>query len=252
LRDDLTAVILLAGEGTRLRPHTLHSPKCLLEVGDRSLLDRELAAIEAAGIRRVVLVTGYRAADIDAFVARYRGGLQIQTIFNAEYASTNNACSLLRSRDVVSGGIILFDGDLLFETAVLERLLRSQGDVALAVDVRRELGDEEMKVTLKPDGTIASVNKQNPPASSIGESIGIARFSAEAARELYRRIGAQVASGLVTQFYEKAFEEMIAADLPFHVCDVHGLACMEIDTPDDLERARSLAEQPVFSRRKSA
>lgn len=241
------AVLLAAGEGTRLHPYTLDRPKCLVEVGDRALLDRTLSALEAVGIEELVLVTGYREDVLRAFLERDRrvieGRLRVRCIRNDVYASTNNAYSLWTAREAVAGGFVLLDGDLLFEPRVLATVLETAGDAVLAVERRTDLGDEEMKVLPGPDVTVAAVNKTMDPQAAIGESIGIARFSAAAAASLWDRLDQQVVAGQRNVYYELAFEALISAGLPFHIGDVTGLMCMEIDTPDDLAAAQQLARR---------
>lgn len=237
------AVVLAAGEGTRLRPHTNDIPKCLVEVGALPLLERALTSIEQAGVDETILVTGYRADRIDDFLARRAATMPVRTIFNPDYATTNNAVSLWCARELLTGTFVLLDGDLLFEPEVLRRALAAEGDAVLAVERRKTLGDEEMKVLLHPDGTVAAVNKQVDPRAAVGEAIGISRFGAGMGRRLFAQLGAQVAEGRTNLFYEKAFEELMAAGQPFRVADVSGLACMEIDTPEDLESARRMAER---------
>jgi len=230
-----TAVLLAAGEGTRLHPYTLDRPKCLVEVAGRPLLDRALAALEAAGFDEVVIVTGYREDVLQAFLAARTHRLRVTCVRNPEYARTNNAYSLWSAREAVPGGFVLLDGDLLFEPAVLTALLATAGEAALAVERRADLGEEEMKVLVGPDVSVAAVNKTMDPGSAIGESIGVARFSAMAARALWDCLGAQIEQGQRNVYYELAFEELIADGWRFEIGDVTGLACMEIDTPQDLE-----------------
>ena len=236
-----TAVLLAAGEGTRLHPHTLDRPKCLVPVGGRPLLDRTLAALEAAGVEELVVVTGYREDVLRGFLAGRAHRLRVTCVRNDEYAHTNNAYSLWTARNSVHGGFVLLDGDLLFEPAVLTTLLATDGEAALALERRDDLGDEEMKVLPGPGVTVAAVNKTMDPRSAIGESVGLARFSADAARALFARLAAQIAAGQRNVYYELAFEELIAAGMQFNIGDVTGLLCMEIDTPDDLAAAHELA-----------
>lgn len=239
-----TAVLLAAGEGTRLHPHTLDRPKCLVEVAGRPLLDRALVALEAAGFDELVIVTGFREDVLQSFLAaraQRHASLRVTCVRNPEYARTNNAYSLWSAREAVPGGFVLLDGDLLFEPGVLRTLLATAGEAALAVERRADLGDEEMKVLVGPDVSVAAVNKTMDPSVAIGESIGVARFSAMAARALWDRLGAQIEQGQRNVYYELAFEELIADGWRFEIADVTGLACMEIDTPADLEAAHLLA-----------
>lgn len=237
------AVVLAAGEGTRLRPHTNDIPKCLVQVGDQPLLARALSSIEQAGIDETILVTGYRADRIEQFLAGRAAKMRVRTVYNPDYATTNNAVSLWCARELVTQTFVLLDGDLLFEPEVLRRALAAEGDAVLAVEKRKTLGEEEMKVLLHADGTIAEVNKQVDPRAAVGEAIGIARFGVEMGRRLFAQLGVQVAEGRTNLFYEKAFEELMAAGQPFRVADVSGLSCMEIDTPEDLEAARAMARK---------
>lgn len=238
-----TAVLLAAGEGTRLHPYTLDRPKCLVEVAGRPLLDRALAALEAVGIEELVLVTGYREDVLLAFLERRASRLRVRCVRNDVYASTNNAFSLWTAREAVAGGFVLLDGDLLFEPDVLRTVLHTAGDAVLAVERRSDLGDEEMKVLPGPDVTVAAVNKTMDPGVAIGESVGIARFSAAAATALWDRLGQQIVAGQRNVYYELAFEALIAEGMPFRIGDVTGLMCMEIDTPDDLAAAQRLAHR---------
>ena len=247
-----TAVLLAAGEGTRLHPHTLDRPKCLVEVAGLPLLERALAALEAAGFDEVVIVTGYREDVLQEFLAaraqrhaqqhaRQHASMRVTCVRNPEYARTNNAYSLWSAREAVPGGFVLLDGDLLFEPGVLRKLLATAGEAALAVERRADLGDEEMKVLVGPDVSVAAVNKTMDPSAAIGESIGVARFSAMAARALWDCLGAQIEQGQRNVYYELAFEELITDGWRFEFADVTGLACMEIDTPADLAAAHMLA-----------
>ena len=238
-----TAVLLAAGEGTRLHPHTIDRPKCLVEVGGRPLLGRALDALEAAGFAELVIVTGYREEVLQQFLAARGGRLHVTCVRNPEYASTNNAYSLWTARGAVPGDFVLLDGDLLFEPAVLTALLATPGEAALAVERRADLGDEEMKVLEGPGVSVAAVSKTVDPREAIGESVGIARFSPAAAAALWIRLEAQIAAGRRNVYYELAFEELIAAGWQFHIGDVSGLLCMEIDTPEDLAAAHRLAQR---------
>ncbi len=235
------AVLLAAGEGRRLHPHTVDRPKCLVEVGGRPLLARALAALDGAGFDELVVVTGYREDVLNEFLAGFAGRMRITCVRNPDYATTNNAYSLWSARVAVPGDFVLLDGDLLFEPQVLTSLLASPGEVVLAVERRTDLGDEEMKVLEGPDLAITAVNKTMDPGQAIGESVGIARFSQAAAAALWAHLEAQIVAGKRNVFYELAFEELIAAGWSFRIADITGLQAMEIDTPDDLAAAHLVA-----------
>jgi choline kinase len=122
------AVILAAGEGSRLRPLTDRQPKCLVELCGAPLLDRQVATLGSAGITDVTVVVGYRA---DAVVARgYR------TVLNPDYAATNMVHSLFCARDAFRGDrdLLVAYGDIVYERRVLAALLASPAPVAVVSD----------------------------------------------------------------------------------------------------------------------
>lgn len=116
----LTAVVLVAGTGTRLRPLTNDRPKCLVDVGGRAILARLLDRLARAGVTRACLATGHRAAALDEHFARHPSPLAIQLVANPRFATTNNAYSLKTTESVVgSGGFLLCDGDVLLAPGVV-------------------------------------------------------------------------------------------------------------------------------------
>ena len=100
----MKAVILAAGMASRLRPLTEHTPKCLLKIGERSLLERSMDAIIAGGISDFVIVTGYLHEQIEQFVtSHYADSIKVRFIHNEVYDSTNNIYSLWLARPAVDG-----------------------------------------------------------------------------------------------------------------------------------------------------
>lgn len=240
--ENTTAIVLAAGSGTRLLPLTETCPKCLVPVAGRPLLARTMDNLDDAGISELVIVAGYCEDSLREFVAARTRGPHVTFVRNEVFASTNNAYSLWLARVAVPGAFVLIDGDVLYAPGVLTRLLATGGDAALAVERRGDLGAEEMKVLADARGHVAAVNKTMDPAAAIGESIGLARFTAEAAQALWARLGAQIEAGQRNVFYELAFEQLIASGRKFAIADVTGFACMEIDTPEDLAAAHVMAE----------
>jgi choline kinase len=248
MTESLTGVVLAAGQGLRLHPHTLFRPKPLVHVGGEPLLGRTLDAFAAIGVRDVVVVAGYRAGDIRDFVAARPGVPRVQIVRNDRYDRSNNAVSLSLAKVGVPRGMLLVDGDLLFDPEILARVAASDEGACVAVERRKGLGAEEIKVRIRPDGAISEINKVMDPSVAIGEAIGIARFSATSAAELWARLEAQIEAGRHDLFYERAFEELVAMGRRYAICDITGLACLEIDTPADLAAAQEMAALPAFAR----
>lgn len=231
-----TAVILVAGEGTRLRPYTLTQPKCLLDVGGKPLLDWIVSALGSFGIRRIVLVVGYREAEVRLHAQRYTD-MDVVLVRNGAYASTNNIVSLHVAREAVQGGLLLLDGDLLLEPRALGPLFAALSDAVLLCQ-RVLLGEEEMKVCVDSSERIVAIGKHLAPSEAFAESIGVARFSPCATERLFAVVEGLVGAGETGVWYENAFQRLIDENVRFSVADATGLGCMEIDTPEDLEAAR--------------
>lgn len=233
-------VILAAGRGQRLGSLTAAVPKCLIDVGGRSLLVRQLeAAGRVSGLGPVVLVTGF-ARD----VVMSRCGRGVVECHNARWDSANNIVSLAAAADAgwLDGGFVLFNSDVIFHPVILDRLLAFPKPCALAVDDRRALGDEEMKVAADAGGRIRAIAKTLDPAASRGEYIGLAKFGPQGAAAVERALGELIGAGRVDDWYEAAFQAVFDR-LPVYACSTEGLPWTEVDTPADLEEARNLASR---------
>ena len=119
-------ILLAAGQGTRLRPLTDTKPKCLIELGRKSLLDWQLEVASLSGISDVVVVGGYMAEQLT------RKGLRV--IINPNYGSTNMAYSLFCAEAEFGDGFILSYGDIVYSPDILKRLMVDQSPIGVIVD----------------------------------------------------------------------------------------------------------------------
>jgi choline kinase len=233
------AVILAAGVASRLRPWTDRTPKCLLPIGDGTLLDRTLEAVEAAGLRDIVLVTGYLEEQIRARVRERHARLNVEFVRNADFATTNNIYSLWLARDRVAGeGMLLLDSDILFDPAVLDDLRNTGRPDVLAVKTGHTLGEEEIKVEIDAARRVLTIGKRVPPERAFGESIGIEIFSPSALVGLFEALENKVVrEGAVGVFYEAAFQDWIDGGGTITAVDIGARPAIEIDTIDDFRAA---------------
>ncbi len=240
----MIAVILAAGMATRLRPLTDRCPKCLLEVGGKSLLQRSLDSLMEHRIRMFVIVTGYKGEMIEKFVREHyqeqiaRGDAEFRFIENKDYAGTNNIYSLWLARPEVDGHeFLLLDSDLLYDSKLINVMLLQPG-AALSVN-RHSLGEEEMKVVVDNNNTIVAINKTCNPADAFGESVGVEKFSADYSTALFQELRRMiVGEGLSNVFYEKAFERLIPQGYAFRVVDTTDIYSTELDTIEDFDKAK--------------
>ena len=183
----MIGVILAAGMAKRLRPLTDERPKCLLTVGERTLLQRTVDAIITAGIDELVVVTGYRQQMIRDFLTAHYPAVTIHFIDNPDYAHNNNIFSLWLTRPYTEGkDFLLLDSDILFDPAIIPAVLKQEGS-ALALN-RHELGEEEIKVIVDNENHVQEISKVCSIEQAIGESVGIEKMTADYSTALFTEL----------------------------------------------------------------
>lgn len=241
----MIGVILAAGMAKRLRPLTDNCPKCLLKVGDRTLLERTVRAMQQAGISEFVVVTGYKGEMIREFLEKLEPSTATFTfLHNADYEHNNNIYSLWMAGEVVRGReFLLMDSDILCDPAAVVRIAH-EPESALALN-RHECGEEEIKVIVDAEGRITEISKVCSIQDAIGESVGIEKMTAEYSTALYKELDVMIEQeGLIDVFYERAFERLIPQGHTFRVVDTTDYFSYELDTPEDFERATKLWKEP--------
>jgi choline kinase len=242
------AVILAAGCATRLRPYSDDTPKTLLPVGGVPILRRSMTSLLRAGFDQFVIGTGYLEHMIRDAVTSWFPDLDIAFVTNPSFRTTNNAYSLYLVREhVADDGFILLDGDVVFDCAVIEELVRCGPD-CLAVRSVGELGLEEMKVTADNSDRVLAIGKHVPVRSAMGESVGIELFSAASAKKLFAALHQRVVErGLVNEYYESSFQQIVDEGATLYGVDIGSMYASEIDTFEDLVAAnKQLARRPAF------
>lgn len=234
----MIAVILAAGMAKRLRPLTDHQPKCLLKIGDVSLLQRSIDALIANGIHEIIIVTGYLENKIKHFLCQQYPNETIHLISNSDYKTTNNLYSLWLTNPYTEGkDFLLLDSDLLYDDRIINRILE-QKETTLAIN-RHKMGKEEMKVIADHQGNVIEINKICDPEKAIGESVGIEKITASYSHALFKELNQMVKQErLVNLFYEQAFERLISKNYIFHTVNTTDLFSMEIDTVEDFLQAQ--------------
>ena len=248
----MIGVILAAGMAKRLRPLTDTKPKCLLKVGERTLLERTVRAMQQAGISEFVVVTGYCAEQIVEFLENQIepiGTIKSPTfhfLHNADYEHNNNIYSLWMAGEYVRGKeFLLMDSDILCDPAAVARIAH-EPESALALN-RHECGEEEIKVIVDADGHITEISKVCSIQDAIGESVGIEKMTADYSTALYKELDQMILKeGLIDVFYERCFERLIPQGHTFKVVDTTSFFSYELDTPEDFERAKELMPKELL------
>jgi choline kinase len=228
----MKAVILAAGRGGRLRDVTGSLPKCLARIGAATILERQLAALRAAGIRDITLVAGYGIDDV-----RRTCGAGVALVQNTRYVATNSLYSLWLTRDLLTGPFVVLNCDVLFHQQILDDLLDARYEDALAIAARGDAiySDEEMKVRVRA-GRVVDIAKTIESADADGENVGIAKFGAEGTRVLVDELQRLVADGAARAWLPEAFAAF-SRRRPLHAVETRGFPWIEIDFPEDYWRA---------------
>lgn len=239
----MQAIILAAGSSKRLRPLTDNTPKCLLPVGEKNLLERTIENVLANGINDFIFVTGYRENMIHDFLNKNFPSINKVFITNKDFENNNNSFSLWMTKDFVKGQIILLDSDILFDEKIITKLLDSKHENCLAVNFTDKLDEEQIKVILDEDNRVKEIGKHISIAESAGESIGIEKFSAYFMKRLFAILDRKIIKeNNVNEFYEASFQEIVddGSRNMIYAEDVSDYKCIEIDTAQDYENAQRL------------
>ena len=247
----MRAVVLAAGEGTRLRPFTNDRPKCLVELAGRPLLAWQLDALAVAGVEDVTIVTGYREDQITVGTRR---------VHNARFDETNMVASLMCARDAFDGGddVLIAYSDIVYEPRLVRALAADRSEVGVVVDrawrtlwelrMADPLSDAET-LRVGADGRLLELGRTAHSYADIeGQYVGLVRVRADVAPEWTRRFDALDPAGPYEgrdrdhMFMTAFLQLVIDDDRPVHAVMVDG-GWLEVDTCDDLDIYRGLHER---------
>jgi choline kinase len=234
----MRAILLAAGRGRRLGQDL---PKCLIEVGGKSLLARHLDAMSRAGITSLTVVVGYQRDVLEAELSKLPRPFPVDVIFNEHY-ETGSIESLHRAAHLLPEGAVVMDADVLYPVELLRRLVASEHEDCLLLDGRsKETGEERMMLGVR-DGLVRTIARRVGPSWDLaGESVGFAKYGPHAGEVMKGVLAHEVGRGRVNQEYEAALD-ITLKERPFGFERVDGLAWTEIDFPEDVEKATALLQ----------
>jgi choline kinase len=230
----MRGIILAAGKGSRLNGTAKEAPKCLVEAGGTTLVERQIVALQRAGIHDITVVVGCQADRV-----RRVCGHRVTYVENAQYAQTNSMYSLWMARPLLYEGFVVLNCDVIFHPVLLHDLLTARHENALLLAYREPdqpaFGDEEMKVSVRC-GRVVDMSKTMDPAKADGENLGIVKFGPTGAAALVDIMDRLIDGGGVRDWAPRAFAEF-AKTLALHAIGTRGLPWIEIDFPEDYHRA---------------
>ena len=256
------AILIAAGRGKRLGMHTEEIPKCMVAVGSRPILGWVWEALRLAGIEELVVIRGYRGDVLETLARELVPNVTF--VDNVHWQSNNILLSLACARPFLDQPCLMSYSDIIFTPAVARAAMESTAEIGLVIDRefrtiyegRTEHPLEEGEVSdLMPDGTVARVGKRAlPPEDAIGEYIGLTRLGARGIAIVANTIDrlAKRYAGRESEPFQRAasFQNAYLTDLWQELIDggiridpilIEG-QWREIDTGQDLDRARQLVE----------
>jgi choline kinase len=239
----MRAIILAAGRGLRLQhADDRQLPKCLLQFGGMTLLERHLRILKNAGVEDIVLALGYRHERVEAEIERLRWQPRPEIVLNPRF-ELGSVLTVHAAADAMTrgGDVLLMDADVLYDERISAALIAGPPSVnRVLIDRDFEAGDEPVKLCVS-GGVPIELRKQLPAGLSydtIGESVGFFRFDPSAARRLATLVADYVGRDCAQMPHEEAVRDLLLErNQIFDVVDVTGAPWIEIDFPTDVVRA---------------
>ena len=231
----MKAFVLAAGVGKRLWPITQHKPKCLIEIGGKTLIARYLEALAAVRVRQATIVVGYKQEMIRAAVGAGLSGVDVAYLVNEQF-HRGSISSLWIARSALSDDTIIMDADVLFHRDILRRLVESPfGNCLLMDETVRQQGEECMVVV--EGGRVIALSKKMPERYDVaGEGVGFLKVGRADTTHVVASIKSYVDRGQWDMEYEDGLLQYFR-DVKVGHEKIGGLPWTEIDFPEDVERA---------------
>ncbi|MFH2021115.1 MAG: phosphocholine cytidylyltransferase family protein [archaeon] len=227
----MKAIILAAGKATRLLPLTKENPQSLLLVGRKTILEHQIDALRNAGIKEIIIVTGYLSKKIEEFCKHKDVIIQ----FNPFYEVSGMVHSLWVAREYISGDMILLYSDLLFDTEIVSGLSRQKGDICLAI--KKNGIREEAEQVFESGGFIKKIGKSMADAN--GEFVGLSKFSIGGSKKLILEMNNISKMNLYSSFIN-ILGRIIESDGKILSYEIGISHFVDIDFPVDLTKARKI------------
>ncbi|MCH8139974.1 MAG: aminotransferase class I/II-fold pyridoxal phosphate-dependent enzyme [Proteobacteria bacterium] len=240
------ALILAAGRGSRLQPLTADIPKCLVEIGGESLLERALQALSSQGVTEAVIVIGYKGKVIrDRFGSRF-AGVDIHYVEAPDYATTNNIRSLWDAREYLDRDVLLLEADIAFDPSVIAALLTQPGSSTAVAPYDRTLSgtvvrcDSHGRIT---DFTLGADQDKRFNTTGTFKTVNIYLLREELLRDqILPRLRRAIDAGNLQAYYESIFRDCVADKtlVDLAAVDVSASRWCEIDDDRDRDAAEFL------------
>jgi choline kinase len=236
-------ILLAAGIGQRLGDVSAKLPKCLLKFGGKTLLQRHFSILKHFDINEIIIITGYQSELVEQEITGTGADDRIRIVQNPDYRKGSIISMLIGLQALANEpDFILMDADVLYDYRILEKLLNTPHQNCFLLDREFEQGEEPVKLCVR-DGKLIEFRKKiddNLRFDYQGESVGFFRFNHATADKLIQSANTYLARGEDTQPYEECIRDLLLAEPgDFGFEDITGLEWIEIDFPEDINRANT-------------
>ena len=247
-KNNTKALVIAAGLGSRLKKHTKNLPKCMLDFGGKTLLQRQIDAYKKNSIKDIAVIKGYKKEKIN-----YKG---IKYFENTDFKNNNILNSIFYAEDFINGNIIISYSDILFDSTVVKRTLQSNHDISVVVDIdwrgyyvgRKDHPISEAEnVIFNSDNKVEKIGKINTGNEEVhGEFIGMIKLSSRGCeifkehfhrlKKLYWNKPFQRAVIFQKAYLTDFIQELVDIGIKVH-CVIIESGWKEIDTVEDYKKA---------------
>lgn len=233
----MKVIVMAAGVGSRLASLGIGRPKCLLDVGGETLLSRLIRQCRARGVTDISVVGGYQFERVAEEV-----GDTARCYHNPHYRQTNSLVSLWHAREQLEGDVILMNGDLYFEPAILDSALAAEHPVMMLADSSR-VATADYRFALR-DGNLLRHGKTLPLEETDAEYVGISYVGHRFMPQFRERVEQLYREGRTNDWWEEGLYSFVPEGVPITVQDVAGMRWTELDCPRDWDRLQAWISPP--------
>lgn len=235
----MKSIILAAGRSRRLLPLTENKPKCLLKIGELTLIDRLVLSLKDNNINNIAVVVGFQAKLLKKYLTNKYKDIIWNFIENQEYGNTHPAYSLWLAKNYLKDSIIYFNADVLFDKKILKNIIESPYPSITALK-KTEWDQEEVNIIINNKSRVIEIGKHINSKKSSGEFIGITKFGPDFIDHLIKSLDFFIKNNQKNKFAADAINHAIQSGGVLHALNVNGLPAHEIDTIEDYELAKTL------------
>ena len=238
------AILLSAGQGSRMLPLTAERPKCLIDFAGRSLLEWQIEMLARGGVKRIDVVTGFMTDMVDEVLASIDDPrVTITARFNPFYKVADNLGSCWIAREAMEGDFLILNGDTLVSEEIVAKVQQDSGwPITVTVDVKDSYDSDDMKV-MRDGERLLRIGKTLTAEESNAESIGFLAFRGEGAGMFRDAVRAAMRTPEGVQHWYLKVIDSLAPTGKVGTVSIEGLGWAEVDFLNDIEIAARLVEE---------